>query len=173
MDRIGKFAGHELQWLQPHALSQSYELRSGDDQIATLSFRGILGSLATGVSADGRWTFKRSGFLVTHVTVREEGSDTDLAVFRHKTWQSGGTIEFPDGRHYLASTNFWQTRYALTTDADSPLVTFRKASGVFHLNAHVDIHAAAVSLPELPWLVMLGWYLKVLLYRDSTVAASS
>jgi hypothetical protein len=55
------------------------------------------GSLANAGSADGDWTFKRSGFWNPRVTARVAGSDTDIAVFRPR-WMGGGTLELPDGR---------------------------------------------------------------------------
>jgi len=172
MKHIRDYVGRDLVWDQPHAFKEHYDLKSGDELIATLKFRNSFGSLATGESADGRWTFKRVGFFTTHVTVRFEGADTDLAVFRNNTWTGGGTLELPDGREWLAATNFWQTRYDITAPTDTPLLTFRRVSGLFHLSAAVDIHDAATELPELPWLVALGWYLNVLMQRDAAMMAT-
>jgi hypothetical protein len=168
-------AGQDLQWRQPKALKVEFELRAGEEVVGTLAFRNSFGSFATGASADGRWTFKRQGFFKPTVTVRAEGAESDLGVFRNRTWKGGGTVELPDGRHLLASTNFWQTRYELTADTDAPLITYRRTSGIMHMSAGMEIHDAAIELPELPWLVMLGWYLRVLLHRDSAavVAAAS
>ena len=54
---------HRLEWVQPRALKMYYELRSDNELIATLGFRSLLGSFATAESAEGCWTFKRTGFL--------------------------------------------------------------------------------------------------------------
>ena len=78
----------------------------------------------------------------------------------------GGTLELPDGRRFPANSNFWHTRYQIKTDGDSPLVTFQR-EGALHLSASVEIHDAARKLPELPWLVMLGWYLMVMQQMDA------
>jgi uncharacterized membrane protein YccF (DUF307 family) len=37
----------------------------------------------------------------------------------------------------------------------------------------VQIEPQAVNLPELPWLVMFGWYLALMLHRDSAAAAAT
>ena len=171
MKPMRDFAGNtELIWTQPKAMKMAYDLRAGDEVVATLEFRNSFGSFATGASADGRWTFKRQGFFRPTVTVRVEGSETDLAVFKDRTWTGGGTIEFPDGRHLLVSTNFWHTRYEIVTDTESPLVSFRRTAGVFHLSSAMTIHPAAADLPDLAWLGILGWYLKILMYRDQSAA---
>lgn len=172
MKNVRSFAGREdLVWTQPKALTQAFELRAGEDVIATLEFRNSFGSFATGESADGQWTFKRQGFFRTTATVRASGAETDLAVFHNRTWTGGGTIDFPDGHHLLVSSNFWHTKFDIATDAESPLVSFRRMSGAFHWSSGISIHAAAAAVPELPWLVMLGWYVKVLMHRDASAAA--
>jgi len=163
-------------WTHPlgitFGLAQKKPMVKGDDVVATMKFRNMFGTLATGESADGCWTFKRLGFLSTRVTIRACDSADDLAVFKNNTWSGGGTLEIPDGRKYPANSNFWHTRYEIKTDGDSPLVTFHRA-GILHLSSNVDIHDAARSLRELPWLVMLGWYLTVMQHQDSAAAAGS
>ena len=163
-------AGEALRFTQPHMFSRDYELLCGDDVIATMKFRGLTGSLATGESADGCWTFKRQGFIATRVTIRACGSESDLAIFRNNTWSGGGTLELPDGRTYPANSNFWQTRYEISSDGDAPLVTFSHVGGLLHFSSDVEIHATASRTPELPWLVFLGWYLTVMQHHDSAAA---
>jgi len=41
------FIGLELKWLQPSAFKQEFQLRSGDDVLATLRFRSMFGTFAT------------------------------------------------------------------------------------------------------------------------------
>lgn len=173
MLKIAELIGRELKWTQPHALKMEYELRADDELAATLRFKSSFGTLATAESADGCWTFKRIGFWQTKVTVRACGSDTDLAVFKNNTWNNGGTLEFPGGRKIFASLNFWATRYEFTTEADELLLRYTKIGGLVHFSARVEIQPHAAALPELPWLVMLGWYLPVMVYRDAAVTVAA
>jgi hypothetical protein len=159
-----------LRWVQPRALQPTYELRAGEQVAATLVFCSAFSSLATGESADGCWTFKRLGFVKT--TVRTRGSKTDIALLRNSCWGSGGWLEMSDGRRFPARTNVWATRYQLLTEAGGPLVTFSHIGGLLRLSGNVVVHEAARSMPELPWLVLLGWYQAVLMYRDSAVAVA-
>jgi hypothetical protein len=170
MKQLAEVTGLPLQWMQPSAWREAYELRAGDDVVATLRFRSAFGSFAVAETAEACWTFKRVGFWTTRVTVRQCGSDDDLAVFHNNTWDGGGTLQFPDGRRYPASTNFWQTRYELQTDAGEPLVRF-DIGGVFRQSAGVIVQPAAVRLAELPLLITLGWYLAVMMHQDSSAAA--
>lgn len=172
MDSIAKYFGQELKWYQPHAMEMNYELRHQDLQVASLRFRSAFGSLATGESGDGCWTFKRIGFWQTRVTVRACNAHENLAIYQNNTWSNGGSLEFPDGRKYHANTNFWMTEYSFTAESDLPLVKFRQIGGIVHASAMVEIQPGAVALPELPWLVLLGWYLTVMMNMDSSAAVA-
>ena len=170
MLRLADLPGQPLKWIQPHATKMDYVLRAGEREAATLIFRSAFGSLATATSADGIWSFKRVGFWQTRVTIRADGSDSDLAVFKNATWSGGGTLELPNGHTYPANTNFWSTQYQFTTEAGEPLISFRKIGGMLHMSSDVEIHPIASAIPETSWMVMLGWYLTVMLYMDSASA---
>ena len=169
---MAEVTGQGLKWVQHHALKMEYELRAGDTVAATLRFRSSFGSFATAASADGSWTFKRVGFWQTKATVRASGAETDLAVFKNNTWSGGGTLELPDGRKYPANTNFWATQYEFKTETGEVLISYRKIGGLLHLSAAVEIYTPAKDIAEMPWMVLLGWYLTVMMYRDSTAAAA-
>jgi hypothetical protein len=170
MERIGQYVGETLQWCQPRLFASEYELRCGDVVVATLDFRSAFGTHATAESADGRWTFKRVGFWRTRVTVRNEGGDDDVAVFENETWSGGGTLRFANGTSYQASTNFWTTRWEFQTAGEVPLVRFH-THGLARVEADVELQADAAHLAALPLMVMLGWYLVVMLHRDSAATA--
>ena len=171
MKRITELIGRELKWSQPSAFKMNYELLSGDEPSASLRFRSSFGSLATGESANGCWTFKRTGFFQTRVTIRVCGEETDIAVFRNNTWSGGGTLELSDRRKLLATTNLWQTNLEFKTESGESLLRF-KSGGMIHLSAIVEIQQQAVGLLELPWLVMLGWYLIVMMNMDAAASVA-
>jgi hypothetical protein len=173
MMKIAELTRHELKWVQPNAFKMEYELRAGDAVAATLRFRSSFGSFATAESADGSWTFKRVGFWQTKVTIRASGTETDLAVFKNNTWSGGGTLELPEGRKYPASTNFWATQFEFKTEAGEALISYRSIGGMLHMSSAVEIHPLAEDLAELPWMVLLGWYLTVMMHMDSAAAVAA
>lgn len=173
MKKIASLVGRDLRWVQPHALKMEYALLDGDLPTATLQFRSSFGSFATAESGDGRWTFKRVGFWQTRATVRAEGSEREIASFRNATWRNGGSLELPDGRRFLASNNFWMTKFELTTAEDEPLVIYRKVAGVLHMSADVVIPPPAAAVAEMPWLVAFGWYLAVMAHCESSASAAA
>lgn len=172
MRHIAQMTESELEWVQPRALRMEYELRAGEEVVATLRFRSSFGSFATAESTDGCWTFKRVGFWQTRATIRPCGSETEVASFRQGTWSSGGTLELLDGRRYRASTNFWQTRFQIESENGEPLIHYR-THGMVRLAAQMEITPLAAELPEMPWMAMLGWYLAVMMHDDSSAAASA
>jgi hypothetical protein len=170
MDKIASFVGLPLQWHKLHLFGAQYELRSEDAVVATLLFRSIWGTFATAQSEDGCWTFKRVGFWQTRVTIRPCDSEEEIATFRNNTWSGGGTLVFPDGRQVPANTNFWQTQYEFKTQTGESLIHYRNR-GLLGSSAEVTIFPKAQEVPELPWMVMLGWYLIIMMQNDSAAAA--
>lgn len=120
-DRIG----HELEWVQPHALQLEFELRDGEEVLMTMRFRGLLSSFATAESPVGAFTFKRVGFWIPRVTIRHHGSEETIATFRNNTWTQGGSLEFADGRTYHANSNSWMSEYQFKREDETAIVHFR------------------------------------------------
>ena len=168
MRKIASLTSQGLRWEQPRVFKMEYELRAGAELAATLKFRSSFGSFATGESADGCWTFKRVGFWQTKATVRLCESDSDIATFKNNTWSGGGTLELSDRRTFPATTNLWQTKFGFNNESGETLIEFTSV-GLLHLSSTVEIHPVAVNLAELPWMVMLGWYLVVMMHRDAAV----
>ncbi|MHB8932478.1 MAG: hypothetical protein ACYC6H_03300 [Bellilinea sp.] len=173
MEPISKVAQKELIWTQPNAFKEEYELRGDDVLVGTLKFRSAFGSLAIAETADGCWTFKRVGFFSTRVSVRACDSETDIASFKNSTWSGGGTLELPNGRTYRASTNFWQTKLELISEYDQLVLSYSDIGGFFRRTAMVQIEQYAAQIADLPWMVMLSWYLVVMMQRDSAAAATA
>jgi hypothetical protein len=172
MQKIVSSIGQPLEWQQPNLFKMEYELKSGDSLLATLRFRSTWGTFATAETADGCWTFKRVGFWQTRVTIHSCNSEDEIAAFKNNTWSDGGSLLFPDTRKYLANTNFWQTQLEFKTENGEPLIQFKNV-GFVHPSAKVIIHESAKTIPELSWIVSLGWYLIIMMQNDSSAAASA
>jgi hypothetical protein len=162
-----------LRWTQPSTFKREYELRAGDEILATLRWQKPFGSLALAESADGTWTFKRSGFFSPKVTVRVLGSETEVAVFKPGWTGTEGMLRFSDGRSYQwLKPSFWISEWALANDGGEPLIHFNPEFALFKQAAAVKIEPGAVPIPDLSFLTVLGWYLLILLSEDSGAAAA-
>jgi hypothetical protein len=172
MKRIAEVIDRALEWTQPSALKMHYELRADHEIAATLRFRSLVGSLATAESADGCWTFKRVGFFQTRVSVRACGEESEIAYFKPNTWKSGGTLELPDGKETLVTTNVWHTKLEFRTESGQTILQF-KSGGLIHLSATVDVNPDVYGAGEPAWLMMLGWYLIIMMYMDSAAITAA
>jgi hypothetical protein len=165
MKKIDEGAPGELLWVQPARLKQEFELRAGDEVLGTLRFQRS--SLATGEAADQSWTFKREGFSHPRITVRVPGSDDNVATFQ-PGWAGGGTLELQPGKQLrFGAANFWHSQWDWLDAQNQPLVHFKSHQGLLKVEGEVAIEPGAIKSPDMPLLVVLGWYLLVLFARDA------
>jgi hypothetical protein len=156
-----------LRWVQPRQSERRFDLRNREGLVATLSFRNASGTFASARSADGRWTFKRVGRWQTRATVRAEGTTADLAGFDHHTWGGGGTIRLADGRAIRVTVSLRQRAVECQFTEGHPLFRYR-TDGLPLRQSDVDVLQPLEGMPEMPWLLLFGWYLVVMMYQDST-----
>jgi hypothetical protein len=155
MRRIRDVAGRELAWVWVGD-EKAYELRSGDDVVGRL--RWEKDSLASGETATQGWTFNMVGFWRRRLTIREPGSNVDVALFR-PSWNGGGTLELGTDRELrFIPANFWRTRWDWVDEVSHPLVHLKDIGGFFRWTSRVVVERDAAGLAELPLLVVLGWY---------------
>jgi hypothetical protein len=167
MENLNIYIEKELTWLQPDVYIEDYELCGGESIIGTLKFRSKYGTLATAESAEGQWTFKRVGFFSPKISIRQVGTDSDIATFKFNTWQEGGEVVLQDGTKYRATNNFWHTRMSFVDDQDQVLLKYPDIGGMFRRSVTLKVYPAAAGIEKLSWLVMLSWYLVVMMQRET------
>jgi len=171
MQSIRKIAPATLYWVQMRAIKHEFDLRSGDELCGTLRWEKAFGSLASSTSEDGQWTFKRVGFLNPRVTVRQPGSDMDIAIFK-PGWTGSGVLELPSGHRFQwEHKDFWRLQWAFE-EAGQELLRFKSRAGSLRMKVRVDLAPSVKNLAEASLLASLGMYLLVLM-RDDSVAASA
>jgi hypothetical protein len=151
-------------------MGRRYELRAGNAVVATLCWETAWGSLATGETAEGRWTLKRVGFVRPRVTVRAAGSETQAAMVT-LDWAGNGDVQLADGHEFRwARMGFWHSEWAFTGTGGQPLLVFKPRFVMMRSEAEITVEAQALSLPELSLLALLGWYLMVLINEETAAA---
>jgi hypothetical protein len=158
MSTIRESVGQDLAWIQPARTQQSFELHAGDTVVATLRLERA--SLAIGEGEGHRWTFKREGFWHPRVTVRLPNSDDNAATFQ-SSWAGGGSLELPDRVLRFGAANFWHSQWDWQDGDKHSLVHFKSQDGFLKMEGQIEIEPGAAALPELPLIVVLGWYLLV------------
>jgi hypothetical protein len=173
MKNMRDFVGQPMKWIQINAAERTYELRAGNDTVATLRWQKAGGSLALGESADGKWSFKRTGFFDPKVTVRAAKTESDIAVFTPDWFAGRGTLELAGGAEYRwVTTSFWRSQMAFCNKAGQPLVHYKPEWPELLAAAKVEIAPAGAAVSELSLLTVLGWYFMLLMAED-TMATSA
>ena len=150
----------QLEWLHPAILKREHELRSGDDRYGTLVWEQTFGSLAVAETADQTWTFKRTGFVTTEVTVRVRGSEANVASLR-PGWLGKGTLIVGNQLFDWSNTGFWTSTWGFSRPDGTAVVQFQPKFTLLRRATDVVVEPSAWAMPELPLLVCLGWYMMV------------
>jgi hypothetical protein len=178
MRPIAESVGKPLKWIQPTGLQGDFELRDGEDVLGTLAVQSLTGTLAEGECGSGRWSFKRVGFFSPHITVRAAAGHENLAVFAPKVG-GGGTLTFREGPVFAwTSGDIWRSSWDFRAEDGLILVSLRPSEGgglpdLLKTQAAAEVSIAARDLPQMPVLVLLGWYLVIMGQRDAATIAAT
>ncbi|MBI5083889.1 MAG: hypothetical protein HZB13_04750 [Acidobacteria bacterium] len=156
-----------LEWRQPGAFSRTYELRAGDSLLARLEFKKTFGTLAEAETAQGKWSFKRTGFLSPLVSARVLGEEADIAIYKPSFSGQKGALRLAGGETLALHTmGFWGSEWALTAAGGEQLLRFHN-KGLVHHGADIDVGEAARNREDLELLLTMAWYILVLHMADS------
>jgi hypothetical protein len=174
MKTIREVGKSTLELKQSSTFKNACEIRSHSNILGRLSWEKASDTRANADSAEGCWTFERTGFFTTKIVVRDLGQDTEKAVFTCH-WRGSDTLNFADGRTYQwVWNNGWGTAGAFTTTEGEPLVQFLAGGGLFSQTVRVELATAALELPDPILLVLLGWYWYMLLmYQQDLIIAGT
>jgi hypothetical protein len=164
-------AAQGLKWVQVNIKED--ELISGKDVYAALHWASPRSSLATGESADGKWTFKRSGFIHPKISIRELGSDTNLYTV-NVGWNGEASLLVPGKGTFWWVPNTWHTKWTLEDDSGMEamrieLIGFINVSG----NLEIKQNPIRIDPPTLSLLALLGWHLIMLVLSDDASSSAA
>lgn len=161
-----EFPERELTWTQPELLKGYFELRCGNDRIGTLRWEKSFGSLATAEASEGRWTFERWGFWRIHVTVSESGSAETIAMYESNWNGMTGSLQYRGGQRiqWASRGPKWtslsgHSRWWWFSENGPEIAGFSSDNRLMKSEGRLEVSTRGALLPELPLLVLLGWYL--------------
>jgi hypothetical protein len=165
MGRIIEHAGSELIWA-PSNNRMGYELRDKDLIIGSIVVEGKLLSNAIGKCVDGSWKFKREGMLKSNISVKENDKEIQLALFKKNALNRNGEIQINKKKLFTINTNFTMTEYNIKNEKGL-LISISKITRLPNISSTVKINPIAITIPELPWIVLLSWYLVIMQQFDA------
>ena len=172
MRKLSSLTDHDIAWQQVPGLRSEYELRFGDEVVASLKLPRMLGSAAVFQCEEGTWNIARSGFFASTTHVRRADSVDPEGTFRASPWTRGGMLEFADGRVLQLRTKVWGRTLEWYTPSGESLVQMR-GSGFWKFRADLHMTRDALQWPELHWLVGLLCYQMIMMRRDSASHAAA
>ena len=160
-------------WTQPKSIQRHFELKSGTDVYATLTWQKAFGSLALGRFAGEEITLKRGGFIRPYVSVRSAPKGQDVALLR-MGFGGNGELQLADGRKYtLQKLSFWKAQWGLTAWNGMLLFRIHEKRGILKHTAEVKLDSLLGGpSPNLTKLLVISWY-AVMLIRQEQAAAST
>jgi len=156
-------------WKRPRLWSRRFELCAGDDVIARLESRALPGGTWHGETARGHWQVRHVGLLRGLVTVTSpEGGEA--LTFRPR-WFGAGDVSTAGGQSLRwHRADFWGRRWELVDSGGLARVVFERAPGFLRADTHVLVGEAARTDTELEPLVLAGFFLILLMARQSHAA---
>lgn len=168
MRLLAEMMGRELYWWKDRLLGRSWELRAGDNVLATIDVRGLTGRSATIASAEGSWSISHAHLFSRRLLVST--TDGSPVAEYHPGFRTG-ELRFADGAEYPVTTGILPRSIRATNGAGSPLVTQTWLWPGLRRVARVEIEPAGTAEDRLG--LVTGLALLILYYRRRAAAASS
>jgi hypothetical protein len=158
----------DLIWSRPGMFRRELRLESGSELLAGLRWEKLFSFEAVAESAEGRWIIGRhrrgswhGGFIM-----REAGTGTEVAAFRHG-WRRRGALRFAAGAEFTwEREGFWRSTYFWKSAQQGRLMAFKSAFA-WKSRFEMAVEPAARQVAELPALVLLGGYLLAMIVAES------
>jgi hypothetical protein len=162
-----------LSWIKEKSKRRLYVLRHGSSEVARLSWNKMFGTLATGQFGDKRWTFKRSGFLRSIVTVRVEGTEEDVAKVEFR-WNGAATIRTSQGDEIKWNrVKRWRSEWTCIDQAGSTLLSLGVVSHFLSSEFQLQTTKYDFLRSRSPYLLILPAYMTILTMDDEAAACAT
>jgi len=170
---LGSIDVPSLRWEQPKWTQRMHRLVSGETVYATLEWPQAFRSTGLSISREGRYSFKRGGFLHPFITVRRQEFEMEHAKMT-MDWKGNGELVFINAQRFtftrVAMSRF---DYEVTDHRGAHMFSLNKKMAAFKHSGEVHISPAGLSHRDIALLVTLGWYLAVMVTEDAAAASGA
>jgi len=160
-----------LRWIRTQDSPPAFSLRSGDAEVAVLTWDRPGGSLATARSAETTWTLKRVGFLQPSILVRLAGAPGPVA--RLSAHLARHEITLPNEPSYrLRRAGHFVPSWRLTTSEGAEVLHVEPVPENRALQGGAVVVSPQARPASALLLVVLSWYFVVLSwFEDEAIEA--
>ncbi len=171
MKSLSDYEGRTLVFIQPKLFKSVFELRDGEDEIASLKLEGLFGTRAkTQGELFGKWEFYKPSFWKNKLDVREQGKELPIAHYHPKFFKQTGTLELPRGARLKIVSKVWKAKIEIQTESGEALVIFSKKVALKD-KAEVVILKVNETLNKYPWVVLLTGHILQMQRRNHAAHA--
>lgn len=147
-------------------LGRRWDLTVEGRASATIEWPSVFSAKAHAATAGATWDVARKGVLTRHILVSQPGSAVPAATLTQR-WRRGELESRIGPRAEWRSRNFFGTRWGFAGADGANLLEFERKTFVIYPKAVVTASHVALRRPDLALLVVLGWYLIVMSWRDT------
>jgi hypothetical protein len=155
-----------LAWSKiPH--SRDHALTANGQVVGALRRPSVWSSNFDAETQDGRWTFRRGGFLGTGSEIVDTASQQHIAAFK-SAWGGRGTLTFADGQTFhVECKGWWRPVWTVADENGQPVLHLHTRERTVDLPAAAAVPESTVSL-----LIMFVWYRVLQAEEDAASAAA-
>lgn len=168
MRPIREQVGREMRWRRTRFIPRAFELRAGDEVLASLTWPKLIGRQAIATAAEGEWRFRRASLFSLRVVL--EDAATGAQVGEYSSAPLSGTLRLSDGREYGVGRDSLFGRFRLRRASGGEIAWFPRRPA-FTGGGPMQLEAAASAEPQLGLLTTFAFFLLTL--RRRRAAASS
>ena len=165
---LSEFYGKTLLITQTSFAKSYYELKNGDELIATLNIDKIMGRHAEISFYNQAWEVEKKGFWSNSYTIFKKDSKKELATVITELFKNP-VIELPRGGRIILKTRIFKGITEIQTELENP-IAYIKGKISWKEKAEVTFEQKHKLLNENPWIIMLVWFFEVLRSRQSHAA---
>lgn len=172
MKTISEYFGQTIRLTQPSIFKHYYELRAGDELIASLVQPKFFSTNTETSGSLGEWEFYQPGFWRSDIEIREKGKEISIAKFVSEKWRSRGKVELPKGESFEIVSKKLGWLIEIYNSSQIKIVSIKKRFS-FKTMLEITIEKKSELLDKYPWVVLLVVFIQLLNERRGAVAAAS
>lgn len=172
MKTISDYIGQTIKLTQPSFFKHYYELRAGEELIATLTQPKFFSTASETAGSFGEWEFYQPGFWRSDIEIREKGKELPIAKFVSEKWKSRGKLELPKGESFDIVSKKLSWTVDVYNSSQVKILSFRKKFS-FKTDLEINIERRSELLDKYPWTILLVVYIQLLNERRGAAAAGA
>lgn len=150
-----------LRWQQAGELA--FDLRDGKETLASLQWKHAVGPHAIGRTAESEWDIERLSLFGPYIRIRTAADSVEVAHFGRGHLDEACTLRFHHGGQFVWGPLGMVDGMSFALADGKPVVDFRPYMRGDERGANLTVHQI---VSELPVLLLLGWYVLEMEYRE-------